>query len=202
MNEKGNAQEISGASILRPAGVVERALAQGNYFARCFGPDGKLKWEDDIVNVVTDEGAAQLLDSAFGAGPVAGPFLGLISSVGYTGIPVAADTMASHSSAGHVWNEAGNGVNYPNWSTPASNARVAVSFAAASGRSKALSAVAQFVIATNGGTVKGCFLVFGTGAVATNNNASGKLYSAGVFSNGDKVLGIGDTLQVSYSTSI
>jgi hypothetical protein len=77
-----------------------------------------------------------------------------------------------------------------------------MTFAAASGRAKALTAAISFVIATNGGTVKGCFVVFGTGAVATNNNTSGVLYSAGLFSGGDKVVGIGDTLQVSYSTSV
>jgi len=202
MIEKCNALDNQGATILRGSSVTEKAAAKGRYFAQCFGPDGKLKWEDSIDNVVTDLGANQLLDSAFGSGPVAGPYLGLISSVGYTGIPVVGDTMSSHASVDHVWNEAGNGSNYPNWSTPASNARAAITFAAASGRAKALSAVASFVIATNGGTVKGCFIVFGTGAVATNNNTSGVLYSAGVFTNGDKVLGIGDTLNVSYATSI
>lgn len=200
--EKLNAREINEASVIRGVGVLESLYAKGQYFAQCFDKDGNLKWEDIIDNVVTDVGANQLLDSAFGSGPVAGPFLGLISSVGYTGIPVVADTMASHASGGHVWVEAGNGSNFPNWSTPASNARVAISFASASGRAKALSANASFVIANNGGTVKGCFVVFGTGAVATNNNTSGVLYSAGVFSGGDKVVGIGDTLNVGYSTSV
>jgi hypothetical protein len=200
--EKANARESMDAAIIRGAAINEQLRIKGKFTAKCFDKDGKLKWEADADNVVTDVGANQLLDSAFGSGPVAGPFLGLISSVGYTGIPVAADTMSSHSSGGHVWVEAGNGSNYPNWSTPASNARAAVSFATASGRAKALSAVASFVIATNGGTVKGCFLVFGTGAVATNNSTAGVLYSAGVFSGGDKVLQVGDTLNVSYSTSI
>ena len=200
--EKANAIESNDASVIRGSGNNEVAKITGRYFAKCFDKDGNLKWEDTIDNVVTDVGANQLLDSAFGSGPVAGPYLGLISSVGYTGIPVVGDTMGSHASASHVWVEAGNGVNYPNWSTPASNARATITFAAASGRAKALSSAASFVIATNGGTVKGCFIVFGTGAVATNNNTSGVLYSAGLFSAGDKVVGIGDTLQVSYSTSL
>jgi hypothetical protein len=200
--EKVNVKDNMGATVLRGSDLAERLSAKGTYTAKCYDKNGKLKWTAKAKNVVTDVGANQLLDSAFGAGPVSGPFLGLISSVGYTGIPVAADTMGSHSSGGHVWAEAGNGSNYPLWSTPASNARVAVSFAAAGARAKALSAVASFVISGTGGTVKGCFLVFGTGAVATNNNTSGVLYSAGVFSGGDKIVGVGDTLQVSYSTSI
>jgi hypothetical protein len=194
--------EMNGATILRGSKMNEDLKLKGKYSAKCFDKDGNLKWEDTIDNVVTDVGANQLLDSAFGSGPVAGPFLGLISSVGYTGIPVVADTMASHASGGHVWVEAGNGSNYPNWSTPATNARGTMTFASAATRAKALTGAISFVIATNPGTVKGCFVVFGTGAVATNNNTSGVLYSAGVFNGGDKVVGLGDTLQVSYSTSV
>lgn len=200
--ENANANASQGASIMRRSDNHEGLHLSGRYFARCWDAEGNLKWEDHIDNVVTDVGANQLLDSAFGSGPVAGPYLGLISSVGYTGIPVVGDTMSSHASTNHVWVEAGNGTNYPNWSTPASNARASMTFSAASGRAKALSSAVSFVIATNGGTVKGCFVVFGTGAVATNNSTAGVLYSAGVFSGGDKVLSVGDTLQVSYSTSV
>lgn len=197
-SEKLNAVEVNDASILRGSGISERLKVSGKYFARCFDKEGNLKWEDHIDNVVTDVGANQLLDSAFGAGPVAGPFLGLISSVGYSTPPAVGNTMASHTG----WVEAGNGTNYPNWSTPASNARASMTFSAASARAKAMSAAASFSIATNGGTVKGCFVVFGTGAVATNNSTAGVLYSAGLFSGGDKVLSVGDTLQVSYSTAV
>ena len=196
--EKGNAGTNEGATILRGGGVEEQIRLKGKYFAKCFDKDGNLKWEDSIDNVVTDVGANQLLDSAFGTGPVAGPFLGLISSVSYTSPPVVGNTMGSHTG----WFEAGNGAYYPNWSTPTSNARGTMTFAAAATRAKALSAAISFVIATNGGTVKGCFVVFGTGAVSTNNSTVGILYSAGLFTGGDKVLSIGDTLQVSYSTSV
>jgi len=202
MKEKGNAQSFAGANVIRGGQNNEAGNVHGRYDVKCYDKDGNLKWEDTIENIITDLGANQLLDSAFGAGPIAGPFLGLISSVGYTGIPVAADTMLSHASGGHVWNEAGNGVNYPVWTTPAANARATIAFSAAAARAKALSAVAAFTIGATGGTVKGCFIVFGTGAVATNNNTGGVLYSAGVFSGGDKVLQTSDVLQVSYSTSI
>lgn len=196
--EKVKGNDFCDATILRGAGSNEESKIKGVYIAKCFDKNGKLKWEDKIHNVITDVGANQLLDSAFGSGPVAGPFLGLISSVGYSVAPAVGNTMASHTG----WNEAGNGVNYPNWSTPASNARATIAFSAASGRSKALSSVASFVIATNGGTVKGCFIVFGTGAVATNASTAGVLFSAGLFSGGDKVLQVGDTLQVSFATAL
>ena len=84
--EKLKGKDSIGASILRGSGMLEKANVKGVYIARCFDKDGKLKWEDTIDNVVTDVGANQLLDSAFGSGPVAGPFLGLISLVGYSSV--------------------------------------------------------------------------------------------------------------------
>lgn len=202
MIEKCNSKDICDASIIRGASSNEQAHARGIYTAKCYDKDGNLKWEDTFENVVTDLGANLMLNTFLGGSQNTTYFLGLISSVGYTGIPVAADTMASHSSVGHVWNEAGNGVNYPEWSTPTSNARAAITWNAAATRSKAIASAASFIFANYGGTVKGCFIVTGSGASATNNNTSGTLYSAGVFSGGDKVVGIGDTLDVSYSTSV
>jgi hypothetical protein len=194
--ERINTQSLSDASIIRGSGMSEKTGLKGRYEAKCYDKDGNLKWEDVIDNVVTDVGANQLLDSAFGSGPVSGPFLGLISSVGYTSVPVVGNTMASHS----TWVEAGNASNFPLWSTPASNARGTMTFAAASGRAKALASAISFVIST-GGTVKGCFVCLGPSASSTNNSTTGVLYSAGLFSGGDKVLAASDTLQVSYSTS-
>jgi hypothetical protein len=196
--ERANALSASGATVLRGAGVFDSLFVKGKYVARCFDKNGKLKWEDTIDNVVTDLGANLMLDTMFGGAQNTAYFLGLISSVGYSTPPAVGNTMSSHSG----WNEAGNGSNYPNWSTPASNARGTCSWSAAGTRAKALSSAISFVIATNGGTVKGCFIVTGSGAVSTNNNTSGTLYSAGLFTGGDKTVAVGDTLQVSYSTSV
>lgn len=162
---------------------------------------GKLIWKDILKNTIMDLGANLLLDNMF-AGNGGTAYMGLISSVGYTGIPVVGDTMASHASSGHVWVEAGNGSNYPNWSTPASNARATLAWSAAASRAKAISSAAAFTFATNGGTVKGAFIVTGSGAVATNNDTNGTLFCAGVFSGGDQVVSVGGTLSVSYSVSL
>lgn len=184
------------AVVLRGGGAAECGHIIGVYSAVCIGPDGKVKWEAEAPNTVCTAGKNLALDTFLaGSGyTVTGPYLGLISSVGYSAT-AAADTMSSHAG----WNEAGNGSNYPLWSTPASNARASTSWSSAAAGAKALSSAASFVIATTGGTVKGCFIVFGSGAVATNNNTSGTLLSAGVFTGGDKVVGVGDTLNVSYS---
>jgi len=117
--------------------------------------------------------------------------LGLISSTSFSAIS-AADTMTSHAG----WLEAGN-ANAPTYTSP----RKTAVFAAASAGSKALSAALSFAI-TGTGTVKGCFLVFGAGAVNTIDNTAGTLYSAGLFSGGDKIVANTDILNVSYTASL
>lgn len=63
-----------------------------------------------------------------------------------------------------------------------------------------ISAALSYAI-TGSGTVKGAFIVFGTGAVSTIDNTAGTLFSAGLFTAGDKIVGNGDTVNVSYSVS-
>lgn len=195
--EKLELKDLVDATVIRGAVEEEKCEAHGTYVVECFDADGKLKWRDTIDNIVTNEGKNYMLDLAlantgtFGAG-----FLSLISSVGYNP-PVVGDTMLSHAG----WNEAGNGVNYPVWTTPASNARQPTSWSAASGGSKAITTV-SFVIGATGGTVKGCFVVIGSGASATNANTGGKLLSSGPFTLGDKVVATNDTLNVSYSLAL
>lgn len=194
--EKANANEQGDASVVRGGGQVEEALIHGRFEVECFDKDGKLKWRDTIENVVTTVGKNLALDTFLaGSGyTVVGPFMGLISSVGYGAGPVVGDTMGSHSG----WVEAGYSTNYPLYTTP----RKTCAWAAAGSGSKALSAALSFAIITTGGTVKGCFLVYGAGAVSTIADTNGVLYSAGVFTGGDKVVGVGDTLNVSYTASL
>lgn len=191
--EKANAQASGDATVTRGAGVSEQAHARGVYHFICYGPDGKLKWEEAIKNVVTTVGKNLALDTVFAgsAYTVTGPYMGLISSVSYSAV-AAADTMTSHAG----WLEAGN-ANAPTYS----GTRKTAVFAAASAGSKSLSAALTYNI-TGTGTVKGCFLVLGTGAVNTVDNTGGVLYSAGTFTGGDKAVANGDTLNVTYSASL
>lgn len=195
--EKSIISDGQDASIIRGTKEEHTCSIHGRYEAKCFGSDGKLKWEDVIDNVIMDLGANLMLDTMFGGSQNTAYFLGLISSVGYASVPVASQTIGSHG----TWTEAGDSTNLPQWSTPASNARATLSWSAASGRAKAISSAASFTISA-AGTVKGCFVVTGSGAVATHDSAAGTLYSAGLFSGGDKAVGNGDTLQVSYTTSL
>ncbi|MFA6039894.1 MAG: hypothetical protein WC733_00140 [Methylophilus sp.] len=148
------------------------------------------KWVDTVPNTVTTVGKNYLLDNGLaGSAFTAAFYLGLISSVTYTAIS-AADTMSSHTG----WVEAGS-ANVPIYSQ---SARPTAAWSSASAGSKAFSSALSFTIATTGGTVKGCFLT----TVATKDGTTGTLYSAGLFSGGDKVVAVADTLNVTYTASL
>lgn len=180
---------LQDATLTRGAGAAEVVLPSGIYTFECFDKDGNFKWRDTVKNLVTTVGKNDLLDKYLsGASYTAAWFLGLISSVSYTAVAVG-DTMASHAG----WVEAGL-ANAPTYSQAS---RPAPSFAAASGGSKATSAAVSFSI-TGTGTIKGSFL----SSVATKDGTTGVLYSAGLFTAGDKIVGNGDTLNATYTATV
>jgi hypothetical protein len=191
--ERAHAREHNDASVVRGSGMDEAADAHGRYEIECLGPDGRLKWRETIDKVVCTVGKNMALDTflAGAAYTVTGPYMGLISSTSYSAVS-AGDTMTSHAG----WLEAG-GTNNPTYT---GNRKTAVWAAAASG-SKALSPALSFAI-TSSGTVKGAFMVYGSGASATKDNTGGTLWSAGTFTSGDKAVLSGDTLNINFSTSL
>lgn len=192
IHDQLNALAISGASVDKAGAMRESADAHGTYTVECYDKDGNLKWTDTAENVVTTVGKNLALDTflAGSAYTVTGPFMGLIN--GSASSAAATDTMTSHA----AWLEVG-GANAPTYTAP----RKTVSWSAASGGVKATSAAASFAI-TSSGTVGGCFLVYGTGALSTIDNTAGVLYSAGAFTGGSKSVANGDTLNVTYTASL
>jgi hypothetical protein len=190
--EKLNSKALSSASIIMGAGDSEVLKIKGTYKLTCVGADGKLRWEDEIKNVVCTIGKNLMLDTvlAGSAYTVTGPYMGLISSASFSAV-AAGDTQASHSG----WTEAGS-TNAPTFA-----ARLITAWSAASAGAKALSASCSFAM-TGAGTLKGCFIVFGSGAVATLMSTAGTLLSAGAFSGGDRAVLSGDTVNVSYSLAL
>lgn len=171
----------------------ERTRMKGKFIVECLDKDGNVKWRDEFHNTVVTVGKNLALDTLLAGSSysVTGPYMGLISSSGYSAIS-ASDTMASHAG----WAEGGN-ANAPTYTSP----RKTCVWSAASGGSKALSAALAFAI-TGTGTIKGVFIVLGTGAVSTIDNTSGVLLSAGLFSGGDRAVLNGDTVNVSYTLSM
>jgi hypothetical protein len=157
----------------------------GSYHAVCISPDGFIKWEDNIDNLVTTVGKNFTLDTTLGNTAGGAVVMGLKGA----GTAVVADTQASHAS----WLEVGL-ANAPTYS----GNRPTPSFSAASAGSKATSSSVSFSI-TSTGTVAGCFI--NIGGSATKDNTTGTLFSAGDFSSSKAVVN-GDTIAVSYSATL
>lgn len=192
MSDKLDLVAVTGAALVR-AGSMDEAVALRGRFVAELVRDGKVIWRDEFANTVATVGKNLALDTFLaGSGyTVTGPFMGLISSASFSAIS-AADIMTSHAG----WLEAGN-ANAPTYTAP----RKTAAWSAASAGSKALSAALSFAI-TGTGTVKGAFMVYGTGAVSTIDNTSGTLLSAGLFTGGDRAVISSDTINVSYSLAM
>lgn len=186
-----------GASICLNSPIAENLKTLGKFRCECFDKDGNLKWADEFHNLITDEGKKYMLDCALGGQTLTSVYLGLISSVGYGAGPAVGDTAAQINGT-NGWKEAGA---TPNW--PGFTSRGTPSFSAAAKNTnvdKTTSSAVSFIITGTGGTVRGGIIVInGTSAVA---NTTGKLFSAGLFTGGDKVVAVSDTLNVSYTASL
>lgn len=173
--------------------IVAKFLKELEDFERFMDSLTEVKWDSYAHNTVVTVGKNLALDTflAGSAYTVTGPYMGLIGAVSYSAIS-AADTMASHAG----WTEAGT-ANAPTYTGP----RKTISWSSASSGSKAPSSAPVYTM-TGSGTVKGVFLVFGSGAVATIDNTSGTLWSAGLFSGGDQAVVSTNTVTVTYTTSL
>jgi hypothetical protein len=182
------------ANVSIPEGMTQ----EGHYHVVCHDKDGNFKWEDKIPNLVVAIGKQLMLDTLLkgSAYSVTGPFLGL-TKVSLT--PVATDTMTTLVTT--------NAAEFINYTVSGSAVRGTASFASATSTGTTPSNVTSstasaitYTITGAGGTVYGCFLVLGTGAVNTQSSTAGTLYSEGNFSVA-KATTAGDTVSVTYSTT-
>ena len=196
-------KELSGfgdsaqATLQAKATMPEGVGMEGRYHVVCRDADGNIKWEDEFPNLVNAVGKQLMLDTLLSgvSYTTVGPFLGLISGASPTF--AASDTMTSHGG----WTE------FTNYTVGGSAVRGTASFTSATSSgttpsnvtTKSASAI-TYTITGAGGTVGGCFLVTGSGAVSTQNSTAGTLYSAGAFATA-KVTTAGDTVSVTYSTT-
>ena len=195
--ELSNFGDHAVATMQTSASDVAGTSMAGVYHVVCRDADGNIKWEEEFPNLVNAVGKQLMLDTLLSGSSytTVGPYLGLIS--GSSPTFAAADTMTSHSG----WTE------FINYTVSGSAVRGTASFSAASSSgtspsnvtTKTASAI-TYTITGAGGTVGGCFLVTGSGAVSTQSSTAGTLYSAGAFSTA-KVTTAGDTVSVTYSTT-
>lgn len=198
MQDNMQLSEGLGAHVIRGSDFLDQLSAKGKLTFECFDADGNLKWSDTIDNTVMTEGKNLAFNTLFAGSSysVTGPYMGLISNVGWSAV-AAGDTGAQINGT-NGWKEAG-GTNTPGYS----GNRKTAAWASASAGSISLSAALQFTFSSGSNViVKGAFMVLGTGAVNTKDDAHGTLWMAGTFSGGDKTVSSGDILNVSYTTSM
>ena len=170
---------------------------EGWYHVVCRDAQGNVKWEEGFPNLVVAVGKQLMLDTLLKGSSysVTGPYLGLTKA---SLTPAATDTMAT------VATSANEFVNYTvGGSAVRGTAVFASSTSTGATPSNVTSSTATaitYTITSTGGTVYGCFLVLGTGAVNTQLSTAGTLYSEGNFSTA-KTTTAGDTVSVTYSTS-
>jgi len=183
--ENINAHDDALASVQRGSLVKEEMFLTGYFTFECYDKDGNLKWKEVMKNQVTTVGANYMLDTTFtGSGYTAAWYMGLVTGPGSGTTYSASDTMSSHAG----WSE----------NTTYSNAtRPAITFAAASSAAISTSAASSFTI-NGSATIAGGFVVNNS----TKGGTSGTLYSAKDFTGGDRTVASGDTLNVSYTTTI
>ena len=186
------------ATLQTNAIVPEGMGVEGHYHVVCRDKDGNIKWEEEFPNLVVAAGKELMLNTLLrtsGTYTTVGPFLGLTNA---TLTPAATDTMTTL---------VGGSKEFTNYTVGGSAVRGTATFAAATSTGTTPSNVTSstataitYTITGAGGTVYGCFLVTGTGAVSTQSSTAGTLYSEGNFSTA-KVTTAGDTVSVTYSTT-
>lgn len=177
----------------------ETVGVEGFYKVECRDAAGNLKWEESFPNLVNEVGKELMFDTLLrtsGTYTTVGPFLGLIGGAAPT-FGTGTDTMTSHAG----WTE------FTNYTVGGSPVRGTAVFSAATSTGSTPTNVTTcaassitYTITGGGGTVSGCFLVTGSGAVSTQGSTAGVLYSAGAFAVA-KITTAGDTVSVTYSTT-
>jgi len=196
-NELSNFGDNAVVTLQANAKVPEGMGIEGWYHVVCHDKDGNLKWEEKFPNLVVAVGKQLMLDTLLrgSAYTVVGPFLGLTNA---TLTPAATDTMTTL---------VGGGKEFTAYTVGGSAVRGTAVFASATSTGTTPSNVTSstataitYTITGGGGTVYGCFLVTGSGAVSTQSSTAGTLYSEGNFSTA-KATTAGDTVSVTYSTT-
>jgi len=194
-NELSNFGDHAEITMQANAKIPEGMGIEGWFHVVCHDKDGNFKWETKSPNLVVAVGKQLMLDTLMkgSAYSVTGPYLGLTNA---TLTPAATDTMASLS-----------GKEFTNYTVSGSAVRGTAVFASSTSTGSTPSNVTSstataitYTITGGGGTVYGCFLVLGTGAVSTQNSTAGTLYSESNFSV-SKGTTAGDTVSVTYSTT-
>ena len=198
INELGSCGDNAVATLQANVTIPETVGIEGYWKAECRDANGNLKWSEEFPNLVVAVGKQLMVDTLMRGSSysVTGPYLGLTNA---SLTPAATDTMTTL---------VGGGKEFTAYTVSGSAVRGTAVFAASTSTGSTPSNVTSstassitYTITGAGGTIYGCFLVLGTGAVSTQSNTGGTLYSEGNFSVA-KTTTAGDTVSVTYSKTL
>jgi hypothetical protein len=184
--EKMNQQDNHSSRIFVPgAAGFEMKAPRLSYLVEAFDENGELVWDETIHNLVTNAGATFNLETFFrGTSYTASWYVGLVSNASFTAYN-ATDTMASHSG----WQE---------FTDYSQSNRVAATFGSAAVNKAITASAASSFSVTGAGTLKGAFLTTNN----TKGGTTGTLYSVSNFTQGDRPVDAGYTVNVTPQVSI
>ena len=151
----------------------------GVFQVECFDKDGKLKWKDKAFNIVVNAGLNHILGVEFHSDTqITAWYTGLVNS---SPTYAAADTLSSH--AGWTENSGYTGN------------RKAMTFGAAGSQQISNSGNAASFSINATGTIAGAFIC------SAASGTAGTLFCEANFSQGNKSVSNGDTVNVTYTLS-
>lgn len=157
---------------------------KNRYQVECFDARGKLKWVEDIDNVVVNEGLDDLLDKYLkGSGYTAAFYVGLIDS-------------APTPAAGHTAAQIGGTNGWDEITAYSEGTREALTLGTVSSQSVDNSASKASFSINGTATVGGAFVITNS----TKGGTTGVLYGAAAFS-GDRSVVSGDTINVTVTAT-
>ena len=177
MHYKAKSSDQMGSGLTTRPGFQGRGRVRGLWSVRCLDRDGRVKWEDAFQNLVVNAGLDHLLDATLSAGTqITTWYVGLTDS---SPTVAAGDTMASH--AGWAEDQNYSEAVRQTWSDGGVSSQSVDNSA-----SKA-------TFSMNGTTtVGGAFLT----SNSTKGGTTGTLYAVGAFSEGNRSVVNGDTIEV------
>ena len=188
INQASSSDKV-GAAICRTVTAADKVAAGGVFAVTCLGADGQIKWEENLKNLVVNQGLQDMNTKYFkGSSYTAAWYIGLYGAAA-SNDPTAADTAASHPGFTEI-------VPYSNATRPAATFGTATT-ADPSVISNSASPAVYTINAT--ATVGGAFLISDN----TKSGTAGVLFSASDFAApGDRNVSSGDTIQITYTFSL
>lgn len=192
MKEKHSVEEAAICRLTsKPGGSFDRLRLQGTYKAT-LRREGKVIWEEEGTNLVTDQGMHHMLDRCFDLGVTAAinPWYMSIATV------VSAATDSSTGSQLNATTAVTEEIRYDN-----DTSRNTITFGSASGRAVTNSTAVSFVFdaGVSGETIRGAF-VCGGGNAATQGDTATILWCVIQFATAP-VVNENDQLDVTYTVT-